>query len=256
MNVVEPVRSNVLRTAEYLQEIDCRLATGARERDAIFRLRYRAYLRENAILPNPTGRLTDDYDRMENCLIFGLWHEDALLSSVRLHILSKEHFHGPALDVFPDIVVPLIERGALLVDPTRLVVDRDAARRYPLLPHLTVRIACMASEHFAAEYCLATVRSEHAAFYRRLFSFEQVCEPRPYPGLTKPICLMLGDMARIRDRVAARYPLFTSTLAERALLFERPALDEAPLQPTPAATEAADFSDRSDASVGESKALN
>jgi len=260
MNIVERARSFASRTDEYLQEIEYRVAIDKHDLDEIFRLRYRAYLYEESILPNKTGLFTDDYDDMDNCRIYGLWGEDNLLSSVRLHILSKTQFRGPALDVFPDIVGPMIERGALLIDPTRLVVDREAARRYRYLPHMTVRIACMASEHFAAEYCLATVRAEHMAFYRRLFSFEQICEPRPYPTLTKPICLMVGDMAKIRDRVAARYPLFTSTRAEREMLFDWPAFNQAALRPQPAGAEPGEasprVSDPTRASAGEAKALN
>ena len=39
---------------------------------------------------------------------------------------------------------------------------------------LTLRLALMASEHFAVDYCLSSVRPEHASFYRRVFLCEQM----------------------------------------------------------------------------------
>jgi hypothetical protein len=197
-------------------------ASNAKDKDAIYALRYEAYLAEGAIDPNPEKRFHDAYDDMDNCWIFGVHLDGELVSAIRFHVISKQSRKGPALDVFPELVSPLIESGMTIVDPTRLVVSRDASRRHPELAYLTVRVACMAAEYFNAVKCLATVRVEHEAFYRRIFDFVPACAPRPYPTLKRPIALMFGDMDHIRDRVAKRYPVFTSSEAERADLFERP----------------------------------
>jgi N-acyl-L-homoserine lactone synthetase len=219
MTIVETTRSFALRASDYLQEIDYRIALEPQDRDEIFRLRYRAYLREKTILPNDTSRFTDAYDSMDNCWIFGLWEGERILSSVRLHVISKASRHGPALDVFPDLVSPMVERGMVLIDPTRFVADELAQQEYAALPYLTLRAACMASEYFGADYCLATVRREHCAFYRRVFEAEQLCEPRPYPTLLQPIALMRADVRSIRDRLMERYPVFLSSLTERRMMF-------------------------------------
>jgi hypothetical protein len=220
MGVVDP-RSFALRMGDYLQELDYRTVDSAEERDEVYALRYRAYLREGAIEPNPRQRFFDDYDRMSNCWIFAVRDESRILSSIRLHVISRQNRRGPALDVFPDIVGPMIDRGMVLIDPTRFVADEAAQKQYPELPYITLRVACMASEYFAADYCLATVRSEHRAFYRRVFESRLLCEPRPYPTLLAPIALMAADVRDIRDRVAERYPFFQSSYAERRMLFER-----------------------------------
>jgi hypothetical protein len=68
---------------------------------------------------------------------------------------------------------------------------------------------------------LATVRAEHQAFYRKVFGHRLICEPRHYPSLSKPICLMALDYALARDRVAERNPFFRSTFFERRMLFAR-----------------------------------
>ncbi len=216
---VSPLSS---RLSLVLNEVTYHNVTETKDKDDIFALRYQAYLAEGAIDPNPEKRFRDAYDDMDNCWIFGVRHAGELVSAIRFHVISKASRKGPALDVFPDIVSPIVESGMTVVDPTRLVVSKSASRLHPELPYLTVRIACMAAEYFNAVKCLATVRVEHEAFYRRIFDFVTVTAPRPYPTLKRPIALMVGEMDHIRDRVAKRYPVFTSTEAEREALFNRP----------------------------------
>ena len=116
---------------------------------------------------------------------------------------------------------PLIEAGKRLVDPTRFVADPGPAGAIAELPYLTVRIGHMAAEYFHADYVLATVRAEHQAFYRRVFGHTVICQPRPYPGLTKALSLMMLDYPA-RGAHSSRYPFFASTLAEQAAIFGYP----------------------------------
>lgn len=205
----------------YLQEADYRVAGTNRDRMEIYRLRYDAYIREGIINKDPSRMFHDAYDEFDNCWIFGVFLEDRLVSSIRLHIISKENRKGPALDVFPDIVGPMIDKGMVLIDPTRFVADYEATQAHPELPFLTLRAACMASEHFDADYCLATVRKEHSAFYRRVFNSKILSEPRPYPTLKQPICVLSADVAAIRDKLMRRFPIFESSLTERRMIFDR-----------------------------------
>jgi hypothetical protein len=115
--------------------------------------------------------------------------------------------------------------GGRLRRNTQFVIDRSASRRYPELCYVTTRLAVLAAEYFSTDLLLATVRAEHQAFYRRVFGHRLVCEPRHYPSLTKPICLMALDYALARERVVQRQPFFRSTVFERRMLFARaPAL--------------------------------
>ena len=214
-------RSFAEKLADFRSDISYSKAVTPLERDAVFRLRYDAYLGEGAIDPVPSRRFSDDYDFMPNCQIFGIHMGTDLVSSIRFHVISREMRRGPALDVFPDLLHPMIDKGMTIVDPTRLVVDYKTSREHPQLPYLTMRIACMAAEYYGAEHCLATIRSEHQAFYKRIFGFRQMCEARPYPTLKSRIALMIGDMNEIRDRVAEKYPVFTSSHAEQWLLFQQ-----------------------------------
>jgi hypothetical protein len=211
------------RVLRLLERVDYRRAETLEERDAIFRLRYAAYLREGAIPPNGSGRFSDSLDDTDNALIFSVHIDGELASSIRLHVASREHPHMPALNVFSDLLSPVVAAGRTVVDPTRFVADRAASRRHPELCYVTTRLAMLASEYFSANMLLATVRAEHQAFYRRVFGHRVICEPRHYPSLMKPISLMGLDYPIARERVLQRHPFFRSSFFERRMLFGTPA---------------------------------
>jgi hypothetical protein len=207
------------RVAALLERVDYRLAQTAEDRKAIFRLRYRAYLREGAIPPNAAEVFSDAYDAAGNAWIFGVHIDGELAASLRLHVTTSAGRGLPALAVFGDLLQPLVDAGHVVIDPTRFVADQAASRRFPWLCYVTTRLAWLACEYFNAGLLLATVRQEHQAFYRRVFGHHTLCEPRHYPSLTKPICMMALDYASGKDRVLQRHPFFGSTHFERRMLF-------------------------------------
>src|SRR5205807_456644 len=148
-----------------LERVDYRRADTSEEKEAIFRLRHAAYLREGAIPPSPSGRFCDALDDTANAWIFGIYIEGELVSSIRLHVATRQFPDLPALNVFSDLLSPEIAAGRTIVDPTRFVTDQAASRRYPELCYATTRLAWLASEFFSANLLLATVRAEHQAFY-------------------------------------------------------------------------------------------
>jgi N-acyl amino acid synthase FeeM len=209
------------RIAGLLERIDYRRAETPEERDAIYRLRYDAYLREGAIEANPTERYTDKYDDAPNCSIFGVYVDGELASSIRLHVASRECPDMPALNVFSDLLLPTLNSGKTIIDPTRFVADHALSRRFPELCYVTTRVGWLACEYFHTHLVLATVREEHQAFYRRVFGHRVVCEPRHYPSLTKAISLMALDYPLARERVLQRRAYLRSTFFERRMLFGR-----------------------------------
>jgi len=216
-----PGRNLADRVLGLLERVDYRRAETTEEREAIFRLRYEAYLREGAIPPNAGQRFADPLDDASNAWIFGVYVDGELASSIRLHVASRQSPDLPALGVFSDLLSPEIAAGKTVIDPTRFVADRTASRRYPELCYVTTRLAWLASEYFQTSLLLATVRAEHQAFYRRVFGHRLICDPRHYPSLAKPISLMALDYAMARERVPQRYPFFRSTFFERRMLFAR-----------------------------------
>lgn len=213
--------SGPVRGLELLDQVDYRLAETMADKEAIYRLRYRAYLDEGAISPNREEMVTDKFDDAPNTWIFGIHVGGSLASSIRISVATPDYPTTPSVEVFSDILGPEVARGKVIVDPTRFVADPDRTQRMPELPYVTVRLGYVACVHFNADIGLATVRAEHRAFYRRVFLQEPLCEPRLFPGLLKPVGLMAADYRVIRERVFGRFPFMRSSAFERRMLFDR-----------------------------------
>ncbi|MCG6207109.1 hypothetical protein LPW26_20890 [Rhodopseudomonas sp. HC1] len=211
------------RGHELLDRIDYRLADTPAAKEAIYQLRYRAYLDEGAIEPNADGRVTDAHDDMPNSWVFGVHVDGVLSGSIRISVATPAMPTSPSVDVFSDVLGPELQNGKVIVDPTRFVADPDRIQRIPELPYVTVRLGYVACCYFDADIGLATVRAEHQAFYRRVFLQKPLCEPRLFPGLLKPVGLMAADYREIRERVYARFPFMRSSAFERRMLFGRAA---------------------------------
>jgi hypothetical protein len=221
VSVAEAVTISRGRSVDPLENIDYRRADTAEEKEQIYRLRYRAYLREGAILPSESGRVTDRYDDLPNNFTFGVYIDGELASSIRISVLTSEWRGSPSSEMFSDLLHPELDRGKLIIDPTRFVADPERAKRFPELPYVTVRLGYVACAYFNADIGLANVRPEHRAFYRKVFLQEPWGEPRLYPGLIKPVGLMAAQYRDIRDRVFERFPYMRSSAFERRMLFER-----------------------------------
>lgn len=228
------------RSSDLLDQVDYRLAQTPEEKEEIYKLRYRAYLREGAVTESPQQRVTDQYDDLSNSWTFGVCLHGELYSSVRISVLTSEWRESCSAEAFGEILHPRLDRGEVIIDPARFVADPDKARQFPELPYLTLRLAYMACEYFNANLGLAIVRAEHQAFYRRVFLHETIAEPRFFPGLLKPVGLMAADFRALKEKVFQRYPMMRSTAFERRMLFHRAGERRArlaPVIPTPMASE-------------------
>jgi hypothetical protein len=204
-----------------MDQVDYRLAQTPEEKEEIYNLRYRAYLREGAIRPSADERVIDQFDDAPNAWTFGVYFQGALHSSIRVSVLTSEWRMSPSVELFGDVLHPELDKGLVFIDSTRFVADPEKARSFPELPYVTVRLGSMAGVHFHADYGLAIIRPEHQAFYRRVFLQETWCEPRLYPGLVKPVGLMAAHLPTVREKVLVRYPFLRSSAFERRMLFQR-----------------------------------
>jgi hypothetical protein len=185
----------------------------------VYRLRYEAYRREEFVPFNDAGIVVDDLDDKPNAMCFGVHIDGELVSSIRLHHVSAGEPYGASMKSCPDILEPLLARGQHFIDPSRFTADYEASLAYPALPFLTLRIAVMATDYFGATGCLALVRREHAAFYRRVFGATEMSDTRIYPGLAFPVVLYQSNAAINLQQIYARFPFFRSTRAEQEQLF-------------------------------------
>jgi hypothetical protein len=70
---VAPEGSFYDQVVRLLDRIEYRRADSAAEREALFRLRYQAYMRDGTIAPNAEGMFSDPYDDRGNVYLFGLY---------------------------------------------------------------------------------------------------------------------------------------------------------------------------------------
>jgi hypothetical protein len=220
-STAEAATVRLKQSISLLDRVDYRLAETPAEKEEIYRLRYRAYLREGAILPSESQQVSDIYDDAPNAWIFGIHIGSELCSSIRVSVATPEWRMSPSVELFGDILHPELDKGRVFIDPTRFVADPEKAKRFPELPYATVRLGYVAGVHFNADVGLALVRPEHQAFYRRLFLQEIWGEPRLLTGLLKPVGLMAAHYPTMRDKVFARYPYLHSSAFERRMLFHR-----------------------------------
>lgn len=204
---------------DLLDQVHYRRVSVSDQFDPVYRLRYEAYRRE-AFIPVNSQKITRDaFDDAQNCHCFGVYIEDRLVSSIRLHIATAQEPTSPSRLIWPDVLGGIIEAGGSYVDPSRFTADHDASLAYPALPYLTLRMAVMACEYFGTSHCISSVRPEHGAFYRRVFGLEQMAGLGYWGELTFPVCLFGARIATIYERTMGRFPFFMSTPDEREMLF-------------------------------------
>ena len=204
---------------DLLERVRYRRVSVEEQLDPVYRLRYEAYRREEFIPTNSQQVPRDAYDEAENCYCFGVYIDDRLVSSIRLHIAGPADATSPSAAIWPDILGGMVAKGQVYVDPSRFTADHEASLEFPAIPYLTLRTAVMASKHFNASYCISSVRPEHAAFYRRVFGSEQLAGEGFWGELTFPVCLYASYIPVMYPRVVTRYPFFDSTPEERDALF-------------------------------------
>jgi hypothetical protein len=208
------------RVLRLLERVEYRIANAAAEREAVFHLRYQAYLRNGLLTPRADERLYDArYDDAPNARIVMTFIDGQLAGTTRVNVSADPSAPLPALGVYPDIIGPHLRAGRTLVEMTRLAGSPELTSLAAELPYVTVRPGFMAAGHFRADFAIATPRAEHMAFYRRVFGFAPWCEPRDYPGLTAKFACMAVDYRAGYKGVTARYPFFQSTPAECEALF-------------------------------------
>lgn len=230
------VSSFAQKVLELLDRTEYRRCDRGEDVEDIYRLRYKAY-RTNDIVPDMENQsISDELDDTPNAYRFGIYIDQRLVSTMRIHHVTQETPFSPSVKAFGDIVLPLLAKGDTFICPSRFASDPEWTRVYPQLAYVTLRLAGMACYYFETPYGLSTVREDHAGFYKRVYYSEQISEPRGYPGVFSKVVLYRTNAYLNRERYYARFPFFRSTPLEQRLLFARPEEGElAPLTVLPTA---------------------
>lgn len=219
MTYIKTERSFSERVFDLLHATEYRCMESHEDREAAYRLRYDAYRREDYIPDDPSGKSVDFLDDKPNTRTFGLFLAGRLVSSVRISVLTAECPFSPSMIYNGDLIGPTLAEGKIYIDPSRFVTEAKAAREFPELPYMAMRIPSMACVHYNVDECLSSVRLTHQAFYKRIFRSRPIAPPVEYEMLNMTIQLMSTTYEAIRSDVARRYPFLRSNYLERRQLF-------------------------------------
>src|ERR1700722_15691283 len=115
------------RVLRFLERVEHRCAVTPAEKEAVYRLRYEAYIREGLIEPRADGQLYDEA------------LDDAPPSTVRVHVASDETGVLPALGSYSDLIMPHLKKRRVIIDLTRFAARLEFARRFAGLPYVALR---------------------------------------------------------------------------------------------------------------------
>lgn len=230
-----PVSNFARQLLQFLDRVEYRRVISAEDLEEVGRLRYRSYMTGGVMHPAAIPSIVDDIDRDSHAYVYGVYIDGQLVSTLRIHHITRDHRKGTSYALFPDILDPMLDDGMCFVDPTRFAAEPSVLSEYPAIPYLTLRIAAMASEFFAADQCLAAVKPEHMAFYKRIFGSVMLAEPRSHEGYGILVGLGAAPVRSIRDMVAVRYPFFKSQPHERRAMFADSQSETVPLTILPTA---------------------
>ncbi len=210
------------RAMKLLQRLEYRPVTSSADLEDLYRFRYACYHDAGMCEANDRRMICDRYDQDPQVMRFALWLDGKMVSSIRIQHVRPDRRVGISVVGFPDLLNPLLDKGYSFIDSSRFVTDPQASRENRMLPHLTVRLAAMATLHFQADYCLSLVRATHSAFYQKLSLSKPVSEVIRYPGVSFGVQLNMSDARNTGEDVLARYPFLHSMAHERRMLFGSP----------------------------------
>jgi len=210
----------IAQLSEFSKRVTCRLARSYAERDAIFKLRYRSYLRAGLISENSFGRYIEPADHVANAYLMGLYVDRRLVSSLRLQIGTPTNPTFSSLELFPNILERLLRSNKTVVEMSCVAADGDIARSYVWLPYLILRSWVLAAEHFRADYIAAAMRPQHQIFYKRTLDCELHSQLRQPPHQLATVGLVTLNFATSAERLYENLPFLRSTPSERQQLFE------------------------------------
>lgn len=207
---------------DLLDRVEYRRITSREDLEEVGRLRAESYGRGNVLSGGAGDSLIDDLDFDEDTYVVGVYSDDALISTLRVHHLTADYRKGSSIKLFGDVLHPMLDKGMTFIDPSRFAANAEYSEEFPGLPYITLRIATMASVYFDVNHCLASVKVMHSAFYKRVFGFFEMAPARLTKDYSFPLLLCAEDPSNRVD-VARRYPVFKSHPYEQRLMFDRSA---------------------------------
>lgn len=206
------------RLFKLLDSVEYRRVESSEDLEAVARVRFKAF-DQIGLAPKSGTTIIDPEDFAPNAHVIGIYYEERLVSTIRIHHVTAGEPMGLATECFPDVMGDLLAAGRTFVDPVRLAADPEVLRELPGIPYLTLRIATMASDFFEADYCLSVVKPNHKAFYSRVFNSKPLVEPRYLERFSSMVELYASEVNFERSSIYSRFPFFSAQPFERRMMF-------------------------------------
>tara|TARA_R110002020_G_scaffold316361_3_gene531466 strand:+ start:7433 stop:8167 length:735 start_codon:yes stop_codon:yes gene_type:complete len=218
-----------------LESIEYRRIDNADDLEDVARIRYKAFSMVG-LAPQNGSLLIDELDFKPNAHVMGIFFDEQLVSTIRVHHVTGAQRDSVAVAHFPDVMNPLLDAGKTFIDPVRFAADPEIMREYPALPYLTLRVATMATVYFDVDYCLSVIKPNHRAFYKRVFQSIELTEPRYFERYNSNIELHAANAEELKRTLFNRFAFFRSQPHERRMMFApRETLGQTPLTILPTA---------------------
>jgi len=177
------------------KDIVVRKATAVGELEAIYRLRYKAYLEKGYISENSSKVMSDEWDDSTQTIHLVAVHQKRIVGAVRLVPDSVTGL--PMERVFPEEISLMRTQCRTIAEASTLVVD-DNCSKHEI--KLWIKLCKVVWEEAAAlaidDLCIA-VTENHLDFYRRLL-FETIGPPKQYKSLNGilayPLRVQIGQV--------------------------------------------------------------
>lgn len=208
-------------TVAFLEQCRYRAMSSAEDFEMLARWRWEHYMEGDTIKNRSmtVGDFDDGKDHAPTARTVGLYVGDQLVSSMRMHAITQEHYNIGVVDVEKRRVADEVEKGRRFVYASRWVSDPKFKSMMPLIV-ATTRISCLAAEYHRADYLLSSSRENHVKTYVRMQDAVLWSEtPQPLENLNYLYHLISSEYRPFRDRIAENRQAYLSSARERAQMF-------------------------------------
>lgn len=187
--------------------IDLRVfASGSDKRD-IYRLRYRAFIKDGVISARSDELFFDPYDDLASTCSLGAYQDGVCVGTFRLAFGEgrSDRDTMPCQAMFAEVGTLQAQGFDRLVEFGRMVVEpslTNTSFRTTLYASL-VRAGLIIAQAGGADYGLISVHPKLARFYELMCGFKSMARAESYPGINAP-AVLLGRDFRILDQKRTR----------------------------------------------------
>jgi len=191
-------------------DIQYRIASTRKEREAAFRLVYHSYLRAGLGERNRYNMRVTPYHLLESTEMFIAERQGNIIFTMSL-IMDGKDLGMPLEMVYGDEVEKLRQSGRGLGEVSCLAGCTNFRQMREFFPVFvsTSRLMVQYARHRGLDAILAAVHPKHARFYRRYMDFHVLGGERAYPTVrNNPAVALWLEFSRIDREPPASYEMF------------------------------------------------